>query len=158
MKISKNRLRQIIKEELGRVNEQVSWTTTRTDAGGDVLSQEHIMILKQAGYDVSTINPGNMNDDMRSAIAHATGGGDIADWSPAATGGGEVYWSNGQKISQLISMLEKVKSEHGDIPVEAFEADGADIEGNASAVFDVKEPDSENSEFISETTLAIMVE
>jgi len=158
MKISKNRIKQIIKEELTRVNEQGSWSMTGPPRD-EVLSPEHIMILKSAGYDVSTINPGNMNDDMRSAIAHVTGGGDIADWLPPGDESSEgASWTNGQKISQLISMLERIKSEHGDIPVEAFEADGASIEGSASVVLDVKEPDSENTEFISETTLAIMVD
>ena len=158
MKITRNHLRRIIKNSL------LSEGPYGYEGGVRSLTHDEIAVLMAAGFDVAGVNPGNLTPDMQSALDHAAGSGDTADWLPAAStnlpdasaSAQEVYWNDGEPVSKLIRMLQNMQTENGDIPVKGFKADGADIEGDGYITFTVHEPDEENEEFIDKVTLGIM--
>ena len=158
MKITRNHLRRIIKNSL------LSEGPYGYEGGVRSLTHDELAVLMAAGFDVAGVNPGNLTPDMQSALDQAADGGDTADWLPDASSSlpddpglaQDVYWRDGEPISKLIRMLQNMQTEHGDIPVKGFKADGADIEGDGYITFTVHEPDEENEEFIDKVTLGIM--
>lgn len=151
MRVTRDRIRKIIREELFR------------EAGFmGVLSQDEVHTLIDAGFNVDGINADNLTPDMKRALA-AVDSVDAAADGVDNDGDGEIdepdegaYFSQGGTVSEFISYLQTLD---GSLPVECAIAEGPYLMALASCSFAVIQPGEGTDEVrIDDPTFMILCE